>query len=516
MSHRSIRLSLLLAASVRVLAAQEPPVPPIAAEDPPPAAVPVDEEPPPAAIPVDEGPVIIAPGGNVPQPAPEERAVSLSGMFRVSGGDAKQRGSVALLLEQTKNAFEGLLRDNELKPDERKKDDDSWRIGPKGQLEPFKIPVDVVLSDKPLSRNVIYQVIVTPNAYFLRIRIHLARGIDHELLERAALNMLLYERALRNMKPEDDDENPVPVVRPWLVEGLVEAERWRTNRADRRIYEGVFRQGGGFTPDEIFELPDANFRRLDGASKLSFRALSGALVMALLDQPDGRGGFRSFCGEAALFSGEMPVLLRKHFPQLNLSGNSLAKWWALKLAQIVQPPLTEVISVANTELALDDALQFHIRDANDNPITRGLDGWQELAALKEPERVEATRHADEALIRLSYRCFPSYRALLAEYQGVLRDLVAGKSGGKIAKRLEELAAQRKIRVERSLRARDYLDFIEISQARELSGEFDDYVRLKEELELRPRPQRHDRLTGALDVMDKAYDLEKSRVSRNKR
>ncbi|WP_367872188.1 hypothetical protein [Luteolibacter sp. Populi] len=515
MSRRSIRLSLLLAASVRLLAAQEPPVPAIPAEDPPPAAVPVDEEPPPAAIPVDEGPVIVAPGGNLPQPAAEERAISLSGMFRVYGGDAKQRGSVVLLLEQTKNAFEGLLRETELKPDEDKKED-TFRVGPKNQLEPFKIPVDVVLSAEPLSRNVIYQVIVTPNAYFLRIRIHLARGIDHELLERAALNMLLYERALRNMKPEEDDENPIPVVRPWLVEGLVEAERWRTNRADRRIYEGVFRQGGGFTPDEIFELPDSNFRRLDGASKLSFRALSGALVMALLEQPDGRGAFRSFCGEAALFSGEMPVLLRKHFPQLNLSANSLAKWWALKLAQIIQPPLTEVISVPNTELALDDALQFHIRDANDNPMTRGLDGWQELAALKEPERVEATRHADEALIRLSYRCFPSYRALLSEYQGVLRDLVAGKSGAKIAKQLEELAAQRKIRVERSRRAEDYLNFIEISQARELSGEFDDYVRLKEELELRPRPQRHDRVTGTLDVMNKAYDLEKSRDSRNKR
>jgi hypothetical protein len=493
------QLGLLLAATLPRLMAQEAP----------PLAVPV-EEPPPVAVAVDEGPEVVEPGGNVVQPVARDRAVSRSGMFRVSGGDSARRGSVALLLEQTKDNFEDLLK-NGTEAEDSKLKNAPIRMTPKGQVADFKVPVDVILSgnpgDPPPPRSVIYEIVLTPQAFILRIRVHRARGIDNELLERAALTMILYERALRGENPANYDEKDVEtlVIRPWLVEGLIEANKWRTNRADRRLYEGVFRQGGGFTADEIFELPEPNYRRLDGASKLSFRALSGALVMALIEQPDGRSAFQSFCSEAARFSGEMPVLLRKHFPQMNLSGNSLQKWWALKLARMVQPQLTEVLSIRDTELALDEAMRFHLRGPDGNLVNHGIDEWKLLPGLKEQERVEALRPAEDALSRLSYRCFPSYRPLLVAYQQVLRDLAAGKKGDDLDKQVEELMNQRRTRMERSLRARDYMDFIEISQARELSGEFEDYMRLKEELELRPRPQRHDRITDVLNILEKAYE-----------
>ncbi len=496
-----ICLGLLLAASFPCLVAEESP----------PLAVPVEEAPPAIPIPVDGPPQTVAPGGNVAQPVPVDRSVSRSGMFRVSGGDSAQRGSVALLLEQTKDDFEALLKDNSVET-EKRLENAPIRLTPKGGLDDFKVPVDVILSgkqgDAPPPRSVIYELIVTPHSFMLRIRAHLARGIDNEQLERAALTVMLYERALRDSKPEGYDE--ILVVRPWLVEGLIEAGKWRTNRTDRRLYEGVFRQGGGFTADEIFELPEENYRRLDGASRLSFRALSGALVMALLEQPDGRGAFQAFTGEAARFAGEMPVLLRKHFPQLNLSGNSLQKWWVLKLAQMVQPQLTEVLTVRDTELALDEALRFHLRDAEGNATSHGIEEWKRITELKEQERIEAIRPAEDALTRLSYRCFPSYRALLVEYQGILRDVAAGKDGAETRKRIDELLNQRRTRMERALRARDYLDFVEISEARELSGEFEDYMRLKEELELRPRPKRHDRISDVLSTMEKAYEPRRER------
>ena len=200
----------------------------------------------------------------------------------------------------------------------------------------------------------------------------------------------------------------------------------------------------------------------------------------------------------------MPVLMRKHFPQLNLSANSLAKWWQLRLAQMVKPDLTEVLPVAKTELALEEALKFQLHDDQGNPLVKDLGAWKEVAALKEPERIEAVRSADEALTRLSYRCFPSYRALLSEYQRILREIMAGKTSEKITMELEDLATQRQVRVQRAKRARDYLDFVEISQAREVSGQFDDYMRLKQEMELRPRAERHDRVTGVLDTMEKKF------------
>jgi len=465
------------------------------------------EEAVPQAVPVDE-PVAaqaVAPGGNAAAPAADGRAISRSGMFRVGGGDTAQRSSVALLLETTRDGFESLLRDRDQAAEKL--------AGEKGGFAPaapktddFKVPVEVVLigkvGDPPPPVRVAYDLRFTDDAHLLAIRVHLGRGVDTELLERAALTVLLYERALRGVKPGEVED--ALVVRPWLVEGLIEAGKWRDGRADRRIYEGVFRRGGGFTVDELFELPESGFQRLDGASRLSFRALSGALVMALLEQPEGRGAFRAFCGEAARFAGEMPVLLRKHFPDLNLSERSLAKWWALTLAKLVEAPLSEVLPIQETERALDEALRVHLRDADGNPVNRPITEWRAVAALEPGERFEALRPAEDALIRLSYRCFPSYRPLLADYQDILRE-VAGKAPDDLDERLAGLAEQRRIRIDRALRARDYLDYFEISRARELSGEFDDYLRLKEELELRPRPARSDRISDCLDTLQKAYE-----------
>jgi hypothetical protein len=505
----SIRLGLLSVATGLALAAEPSPLPPSG----PPQALPVEPLPalpldePPLALPVDEPPLSVVPGGNREQPAAETRAISRSGMFRVSGGGQAQRSSVALMLEQRKEDFEALLRDRDTDAEKRAAKRAGFFENTGGGVDPFKVPVDITIAAGPGKRPVDYGLVYTADAFVLGIRIDPERGIDHDLLERAALTVLLYERSLRDVKPGEFTD-PL-VVRPWLVEGLAEAAKWRTGRADRRIYEGVFKRGGGFTMDELFELPERSFNQLDGASRLAFRALSGALVMALLEQPGGRGSFRAFCGEAARFSGEMPVLLRKHFPDLNLSERSLAKWWALTLAKLVQPQLSEVLPIRETELALVEALQFHSRDEDGNAVNRGIEEWQTIAALDAGERGEAVRPAEHALIRLSYRRFPSYHPLIEEYQRILRDLVNGETD-EIAERLAGLAEQRQIRVERALQARDYMDYFEISRARSLSGEFDDYMRLKKELELRPRPPRRDRLSDLLDTMQKVYESRQRR------
>jgi hypothetical protein len=492
---RAVSLCLL---SCAVLRGQEP--------EPPPPAIPVEETP---GVP--EQPVPVEPGGNVPRPKQVDEAVSFSGMFRIRGGDALRRSSVALGLEQVRDQFLDLLRDRTLPTEKGDAKSGVFRDASKA-TDTFKVPVNVEIidaaKDAPPARPVEFGLFNIEGNLSLVIRIHADPGIDNDLLERAAFTVLLYERTLRTMKPGELDDTPL-VVRPWLVEGLVEARKWRTGQADRRLYEGVFRRGGGFTMDELFELSDRSFQQLDSASRLSFRALSGALVMALLEQPQGKEAFRNFCSEAARFSGEMPVLMRKHFPDLNLSEKSLAKWWALTLAKLVQPKLTEALPVLETERELNAALQFHTRDADGNALDRGIEAWKEIAALEELERAEAVRPAEDGLVRLSYRCFPSYRPIIQEYQQILRDLVAGKED-KIEARLAELSEQRLVRAERANHARDYLNFFEISRARDLSGEFEDYMRLKKELELRPRPKRTDHLTEVLDTMQKAYEPKKKR------
>ena len=53
------------------------------------------------------------------------------------------------------------------------------------------------------------------------------------------------------------------------------------------------------------------------------------------------------------------------------------------------------------------------------------------------------------------------------------------------------------------RARDYLDWFEITRARETSGAFDDYMRLKDRLKTNPH-RRTDDLSKYLDRMDAIF------------
>ena len=431
----------------------------------------------PRAVQVAEPPV--ADGAVAP-----DTVISRSKQFRVSGDDSLIRGSVALLAEEAKDELLQLT----------------------GEEDAWKIPVTIRLHGMPCdplpARSLGMRLIDVAGAKELRVDVHLSRGIEHERFKRAVTAALLYERALVTA---DHGDAPLTVP-PWLSDGLREATSWRLNQSDRRLYEALFKRGGLFRLDDLFALDDAGFENLDGATRAAFRVSSGALVMALLEQPQGRDGFRAFLNEVAAYQGEMPGLLRRHFPELNLSETSLAKWWALQLAaKGGMTPLTDVLTIAQTDAQLTEILRLHFRTPEGIIQQKDLAAWPELAALNDAERLAAVRPAQDGLVRLSHRCFPSYRPLLAEYQMILGEIANNRTGD-VAERLTTLEETRTTMTARALRGRDYLDWFEITRARETSGAFDDYQRLKERLKANPH-QRKDGLSAYLDQMDRIFHRE---------
>jgi hypothetical protein len=409
--------------------------------------------------------------------------MSRSGQFRVSGGDPGVRGSLAILAEEAKDELLRLT----------------------GEKDGWKVPVQIRLHGKqgdPLPpRTLGMHLAEVEGARELRLDVHLSRGIEHERFKRAVTIVLLYERPLAVGPARDPDA--VLTVPPWLADGLREAVAWRLNQSDLRLYQALFRQGGLFRLDDLFGTGEAAYDEMDGAMRAAFRVSSGALVMALLEQPQGREAFKGFLSAVAAYEGEMPGLLARHFPDLNLSETSLAKWWTLQLANkggINQ--LTDVLNVPRSEAALVDALRLHFRTPEGIVQQRELSAWPELAALSDAERLAAVRPAQDALVRLSYRCFPSYRPLLVEYQELL-GLIARNKTRDVGARLDGLAETRKTMVDRATRARDYLDWFEITRARETSGVFDDYLRLKERLKTRTQ-RRDDELSAYLDRMERIF------------
>ncbi len=417
-----------------------------------------------------------------------DKVISRSKQFRVCGGDGLVRGTVAILAEETKDELLRLTEEN-----------DEW-----------KIPITIVLHGKagdPLPpRTVNMQLLVSESGYDLRMDVHLSRGIERARFKYAAASALLYERSLRG-RVATDDERPLRVP-PWLADGLLEATDWRLNRSDRHLYEALFKTGGLFKIDDLMAIDENGFENLDGATRAAFRVSSGALVMALLEQPQGKQGFRAFLSDVAGFEGEMPTLLRKHFPELNLSETSLAKWWALQLASKgALNLLTDILTINQTEAALGEALHLNFRSEEGILQQKDLSAWPELAGLKEPERIAAIRLSQDALVRLSYRCFPSYRPLLSEYQLLLTAVAKNKTAD-VAARLAALQDTRTTMKAKAVRARDYLDWFEITRARETSGVFDDYMRLKDRLKANPH-QRKDELSLYLDKMDKIFYREET-------
>ncbi len=442
------------------------------------AAAPGQE--PPRAVPV---PDPATDTSAAPTPAPDaRRATSRSLQFRVTGADGLVRGTVAMMAEDTKDELLELT----------------------GEKDAWKVPVSIVLHGKqgdPLPpRSVAMKLLFSEAGYDLHIDVHLSRGIEMEQFKHTATAALLYERALRDRPPGQPD-TPLRVS-PWLVEGLLEATAWRQKRSDRRLYEALFKHGGIYKLDELFAVDDSRYEELDGAMHAAFRVSAGVLVMALLEQPQGHAGFRSFLTESATFEGELPALLRRHFPDLNLSETSLAKWWALQLAEMTTPTLTEVLTIAQTEAALGEALQLNFRSAEGVSQRKPLSAWQELDKLKPAERVEAVRLAQDSLVRLSYRCFPSYRPLIAEYQIALGAIARNKTQKTTAQLAGLLGTRNAMRAKAS-RARDYLDWFEITRARETSGVFEDYLRLKERLQANPH-SREDNLSKYLDRLNQVF------------
>lgn len=415
--------------------------------------------------------------------APPPSVLSRSKQFRVSGGNAPARAAAAILAEQAKDDFLGLL----------------------GEADAWKVPVAIVLHGEPgqpaPARTMATRLWLVDGVYKLQLDKHLGPGIELEAFRDAVTSLLVFARTIQSRDGGDGDQPmKVPV---WLRVGLNEASGWRNQQSDRNLYATVFRQGGLYQLDDLFGTDEKAYAALDGATRAAFRVSAGALVMALLEQPGGREGFRSLLGEVALYQGEVPMLLRRHFPELNLSGKSLEKWWALQLANKGDMNLlTDVMGIMETEEQLTKALFLDLPSVGGGFERVPIDQWRRLASLAEAQRQTAIKSAQAALVRMSYRCFPSYRPLLVEYQKLLIRMTHDSEQA-LTGVFGELQKARAIMRSKAERGQDYLNWFEITRARETSGAFDDYLRLKEELKAEKR-HRSDGVSAYLDRLDEAF------------
>jgi len=418
-------------------------------------------------------------------PRAPEVTRSGSGQFFVLGSQMQLRSSIAMEADE--------VRRNLLKVMGQKEDTGKY---------PIVIQLHGAPQDKPPPRRVAAGIFLFEGVFRPQLDVHVGGGVDNHRLRRAVMEILIYERSLRPLEP-GVVERPL-VVRPWLVDGLLEAAAWANDQGDRRLYESVFKSGTLMDFNGLFATRENDIELMDGVMRAAFRASAGALVMALLEQPSGHEGFQRFLGEVGTFEGDSAILLRKHFAAMNLTVTSLPKWWALQMANRSDAQLSEAMSVAETEAALDRALVLYYRTEEGNLEERGIEDHGFIMELKtQAEREAALNPAQAGLVRLSNRCFPSYRPLVVGYGEVLSALYH-KKPDKVVAELAKLAEMRAVMSGKAKRAGDYLDWFEITRARETSGGFQDYLDLKKRLDEQTARPRTDPLGRYLDAIEELY------------
>ena len=459
------------------------------------------------------------PGTPIVPPKDPGRSESSTGQFTVFGQPLELRGTVASYLERRKKAVARLLGRSSAE---------------------WSLPVRVKLfhPNEFSGMGGVVRSVELVDGMGLRgiITVGFGRGFTLRQLDEALVGTLLAETALPGgLLPRTEGE----VVPAWLIAGVEEALEYRENGRPGATFRSIMERGDLLEIEELFKGSPASGTPVERAV---YRASSGALVLALLGQPDGseRLGFllEDFRKNGTSSSASRKAL-REHFPTLRLSGDSLEKWWALEMASLAEPEVQEMMSASDTETALENALQIPLPEieevetvATAEPEKKGIARWfrskkeksgedqNSPATLKykkgletplipvaeyrkilaRPDRAKLVSFVRNRLIIVEMRGFHMLKPVVQDYREVLDKIDSGSSFD-VDAALAQLTAQRESILQTTSDVSSYLDWFEATQRDERSGEFDDYFRaLRREANSSAKPQslRRNVFSQALD------------------
>ena len=449
-------------------------VAPVAEPVPAPAAPSGEMSVPPAAAPATEAPVRRQPF----------TSISSSKQFHVIGQDALLAGAIASRADSMRTALLKILK----QPNEWKNRIIIRLLGEPGT---------------PVPPNPIrMQTTILGDAITYNIYIHLGRGINQDRLRNAVISTLLYEMMLRNIDPEG---LPEQVSLPaWLITGLEQAVLWQTNEADRTLYSTLFQQDGIMSPDDILKSREPE-KELDATSYAAYQTSCGALMLCLLNQKNGPEGMKQLLDQAILGGDDPKNLIKRHFPQLNLTPSSLHKWWTLQLSRMATPPVTETLTIMETERHLQEALTLVKYDPDTRTTsTFPVDNLEEAASLTDLKRQLSNISGN--LFNLSRRSFPSYRPVIVEYAKLVALMQTDRlDRKKAAPKISQLREIRELSMKTARRVRDYMDWYEINTRTGSGKTFDSYAATMKLIREQEAPANTP-IARYLDDIEKLYTL----------
>jgi hypothetical protein len=329
------------------------------------AQSPADIEPPRLSIPVPPQlpgtPAAGAPesAGLTPPPAPGElqaaevpalslrkkdgqtTSTSSSGQFVVHGNDLTLRSAFSSRCEEISSELRQFLKD---------------------EREPWTHPIVVMLNSgaaaqkKVKTASMSLAQVENRGGFHIQVTVQLRSDFQLSDFRAEILRALLAERVLRGL--QELRTQRAELLPDWVYTGLMEALAYRKQARPSALFAAIFKSGKIFGIEEIIEASPTD---MDALSKSIYRVSCCALVLALMDQDQGGTRLDRFLASLAGSSQPERQLLDQAYPSFAASPAALNKWWALQLADLSRPGLSEPLSPVDTLRALEEALTLRFQ-----------------------------------------------------------------------------------------------------------------------------------------------------------
>jgi len=401
------------------------------------------------------------------------RSISPSREFVIYGADAKFRGAVSSLAEQTKSNLLALLRQR-----------DGWKTTVIVNLQPQQANVpEIPPADLRFSQ--------TGFGIKLQLDLSISKNVDVSLVERELLRAILLEMIYRN-QPQISAGAVLVEPPDWLIDGVLALSPGReraplietlANTDKPMSLERLLRQRPGV---------------LDSTGRTLYRAYSFALVQMLLDGKNGAARLAQYIDHLSDSSNDPLADLKAKFP---LFADNEEGVWQLAVTRLKSVQTFRLLTFAESDRRLDDLLQIKISEPN-KPVK--LVRLDQLALHKTSTNEKiALDQLRRDLLFFVPQANPVLRPIAREYQEIAALLVRGKRRG-IAKRLVRVEITREQLAARMSEIDDYMNWFEATQMRTGSGNFTGYLKAADQSQPPPR-KRSDPLSIYVDALEDQFE-----------
>jgi hypothetical protein len=405
--------------------------------------------------------------------AQPEHSTSPSRQFVMYGADAKVRGAVSGLAEQTKTNLLGLLRQR-----------DDWKT-------PVVVNLQSQQSNLPELPPADLRFSQTGFGIKLQLDLTISKNVDVSLVERELLRAILLEMVYR--KQPHITAGAVLVELPdWLIDGALALGPGR----DRgQLIEAVANTEKPLALEKFLRQRPGS---LDSTGRTLYRAYAFAFVQMLLEGKNGAAQLANYIDHLSNSSNDPLADLKAQFPFL---AEDAERAWQLALNRLKSLQTFRLLTFAESERRLDELLRVKISEPKKPEKQLPLD---ELAQhkLSASEKM-ALDQLKRDLMFLVPQTNPVLRPIGREYQEIAELLARGKRRG-VQKRLSRLELTLQQLATRMGEIDDYMNWFEATQMNSGSGNFTGYLKAVDQSQVPPL-RRHDPLSVYVDALEDQFE-----------